>query len=132
MDSITSIIVKWREQKPGGKLDWFIRGIRHDGSFYGEVHEDSAVRRIQVNVQGGLSSLDTSHMFGLADVILRSESGKTGDWSGLLADGPIQRPDRTLVYRRQTEAMSRATAQFLSLIEILRPYVEAAYTRAIP
>lgn len=133
MDSMSNIIVKWREQKPGGTLDWFLRGVRTDGTFYGEIHENSAARRMQVNIQGRLSSLETSRVFPLADLILRSdESEQTGDWSGLLADGPIERPDRTFVYRRQNEVMSRAATEFLTLIRILRPHVEAAYARTLP
>jgi hypothetical protein len=129
---MTNLIVKWRQQTPVGKTTWFLRGLRRDGTFYGEVLEDSTMRRLQVDVQGVISNCDTVTLFSLAREILKSQSETTGIWSGLLANGEVQRPEQVYEYCQGAEASSEAARQFLSSIEIMRPYVEAAYAGALP
>lgn len=122
-------ILKWRSgQDP--QVSWFIRGIREDGSFYGEiVRQEGNGHGVIQTVTGTMLEVDRERFQQIAGAIaasVRSAPDKT--WTGLLASGSVQSPTIILRYSPDDEQSSPPAAEFLKLVAILNPYLEPRST----
>jgi hypothetical protein len=117
----------------GEGVAWTLRGIREDGSFYGEllVRSRDAAERWGACVDGQLSPAEVARLSELVAVIRRQPPPEeAGPSLGVLFErlsptnaGQVR---RLFEYRVGDEASSEEARAFLQLVELLRPYVVAA------
>lgn len=128
-------ILKWRHGV-SPEIQWFIRGIREDGSFYGEllsvwessqVIDGRPVKGIGKTIEGTLSPEDSSRFNELVTGIGISGAGSGVGWTGLLAEGPITAPAVHIYYAPGDEETSNEAASFLLVIQLLEEYVRPSY-----
>jgi hypothetical protein len=118
------LILKWYESGLQGKVAWFIRRIQPSGDFYGEIR--FVTLGFHRDVRGKLIPADTELIFSLAEEIARSHQlplEVSLGWRGLLAIGSITRP--TVIFRHDEgdENSSRASACFIQIVNMMRPYM---------
>jgi hypothetical protein len=121
--------LKWRYGSDP-RYQWFLRGIRADGTFYGEITCFLSRGGRQVNVKGQLSEGDLARFLKMVEQI--RDAGyipSPGPWTGLLAEGPVGAPRIIYHYRATEEA---AAGCFMALVEILKPYMEKFYAAVEP
>jgi hypothetical protein len=118
-------VLKWRYGSDP-EFRWFIRDIRDDGVFYGEVMRTTASGGEFRSVDGTLSE---EECLTLKAHIEKMQPGREDDpaknWTGLLAEGPVDHPKILLKYAPGDEHASQDAAEFLALVEILRPHMDA-------
>lgn len=108
---------------------WFIRGIKPDRSFYGEITVFIGDGGKQVNVTGSLSELDYARLLSLIREIEADVSGDDSGarWEGLLAEGPATHPRTIFKYRSAANQSTAAGSRFLEMVDLLAPYLEQFY-----
>lgn len=117
-----SYIVKWWHGI-NPRYQWFIRGIKSDRSFYGELMI-SEPRRAGINVEGRLSEADYLRLVeSFAEIQEHTPCDEACEgWEGLIAFGSIAHPAK--IYRcRSNSDDSPAAVAFLQVIEVLSPYL---------
>ena len=129
-----SLVLRWREETTP-QITWYLRGIRPDGSYYGEIRSqfnrprtsDNAQGIIR-NVEGQIARSDADAVFALAAVLRKSgEVGDASECRGVLADGPINQP--TILFRfLETDRDSEKSGLFLDIVRIVRPYLAPVYS----
>jgi hypothetical protein len=128
MESIampTSYILKWHEED-AAQHNWFIRGIKANRSFYGEVVEGE---KKAFNVSGEISESDFSQLLDLAAAIEQEQHMVYAimPWQGYLWKGPIASGSIIYTYPESADRRSSADLLFPRLIDILAPYVRKFY-----
>lgn len=134
----SSLIIRWTESR-SSRFHWFIRGLRPDGSFYGEVRSENESPResdgatgVGCGIEGRISNDDIKHLTQLVAQIREHPCIDT-DKSvvGLLAEGPVSKP--VVVYRfcEGAAEKSKASDAFLAIIAILRPYIATHYPKLV-
>jgi len=126
------LVIRWTEAE-SFRYHWFIRGLRFDGSFYGEVRSTFDTPRksdgasgVGRAIEGNLSSEDIQRVSELAAQIREHPLPYTDiPVIGVLADGPIGDP--TVLYRHPNFTGSDTTTYFLEIIAILRPHLAHHY-----
>jgi hypothetical protein len=122
-----SYLLKWRCGSDP-QYAWSLRGIHPDGSFYGEITWESSQGRGQVNVEGKLSQSDCSRLQEILERIDKIPHRLSSElWVGLLAEGSPQHPRIIHLYPFDCHARTDADAEFVALIDILKPYIEKFY-----
>jgi hypothetical protein len=129
-----SLVLRWREETTP-QIRWYLRGIRPDGSYYGEIRSqfnsprtsDNAQGIIR-NVEGQIARSDADAVFALAAVLRKSgEVGDASECRGVLADGPINQP--TILFRfLETDRDSEKSGLFIDIVRIVRPYLAPLYS----
>lgn len=129
-----SLVLRWCAGT-NPKIVWFFRGIRPDGTYYGEVrsHFDRPRPKDRTSgiirtVNGTLSLHDTEELYRLA-AELRSHASDDRDnhCRGIIADGPIGNP--TILFRYNDDASDTELGKcFLALTGILDPYFTPLYS----
>lgn len=134
MSSPRSLVLRWREETTP-QITWYLRGIRPDGSYYGEIRSqfnsprasDNAYEIIRT-VEGQIAPTDAGTVFALAAALRKS--GRVGDVSecrGVLADGPINQPK--IIFRfSETDGDPENSGLFLDIVRIVRPYLAPLYS----
>ena len=128
-----TLVIRWAESE-SPRYNWFIRGLRPDGSFYGEVRSTFDTPRATDGAAGvGRSiegQLDRDDMERVAEFAAQIRTHPAPDTdlpvNGVLADGPIGDP--IILYRHPNSSDSDATEPFLGIIEILRPHLAHHYS----
>ena len=126
------LVIRWTETE-SLRYHWFIRGLRSDGSFYGEVRSTFDTPRVSDGasglgrtIEGNLSAGDIQRVSELAAQIRAHPLPDTDiPVIGVLADGPID--DSTVLYRHPNSTDSDTTTYFLEIIAILRPHLAHHY-----
>lgn len=133
MESPT-LVIRWNESE-SPSYHWFIRGLRSDGSFYGEIRSRFDTPRASDGVSGEgraieglLSPRDMERITQLAAQIRKQPAPETDQpVTGVLADGSVSNP--TVLYRHpSSDANNAASEPFLEIIAILRPYIAQYYS----
>ncbi len=108
---------------------WFIRGIKPDRSFYGEINAFCSNGGRGVTVTGSLSASDHARLLLLVSEIEDAATVDESDepWKGLLAEGPVMQPRIIFRYRGGGKEPSSAEAAFLAIIDLLAPYLDRFY-----
>jgi hypothetical protein len=125
----------WRQDGSEGSA-WYLRGIREDGSFYGEVRHQSADggRNVAAGVEGRLSPGEAARLWQLVEVIRRAPPSPPG--RGHFA-ALVERLDPTdfgrtglrFTYRLGDEAGSEAARALLELVALVEPHLSPFYAR---
>ncbi len=123
-----SYVFKWYHGSDR-RYCWFIRGIKPDRSFWGEITVFIGRGGKQVNVTGCLSESDYARFLSLVKEIETDVGAGDPDaiWDGLLAEGPVSNPRIIFRYRRDSHQTSATGLQFLSLVDVLAPYLRCFY-----
>jgi hypothetical protein len=121
-------VLKWRSGLDP-EYHWFIRGLKSDGTFYGEV----AVRPIsesgmQFDISGTIEADNRDKIWRLLTGIVghacRTPEAPSDDFIGVLAEGPITHPGAAFVLTRGN-AGGEAGSRFAEAIRIF----ESLYTK---
>ncbi len=119
-----SYVLKWCHGSDPRSC-WFIRGIKPDRSFYGEITVFTGESGRQINASGSLSEPDYSRLLLLIGE-LEKHAG-TGDsdapLEGLLAEGPVNNPRIIFRYPRSDCRTAEADSSFLKIVDLLTPYL---------
>ena len=135
MDSRTYIL-KWREGL-SPEIRWFLRGIREDGSFYGEFQcvwqspkqiDGKSVDGAGKSIEGRMSTSDNSRFRELAAGIGTPGAKSIDGWTGLLAEGSIDCPIMRFYYVPGDVRESSDASRFLAAIELLAGYLRPYYS----
>jgi hypothetical protein len=120
----TSYVLKWY-RRGDHRCSWFIRGIKPDRSFYGEVTVFIAGGGKQVNAAGSLSESDYAEVLMLIEQIKKHPITDDPDasWDGLLAEGPVDNPRIIFRYRDSDHRSSEAGQRFMELLDLMAPYL---------
>ena len=130
---LQTLVIRWSESRSPSYY-WLVRGLRPDGSFYGEVRstfdrsrDSDGAAGVGRTVTGQLGSAEMHRVVELADSIRRNPRPDIADSVvGLLADGPIGSP--TILFRCGTDSeLIPQLDAFLAIIEIMRPSFAAIY-----
>ncbi len=127
-----SYCLRWHEPTSSGGDSWFLRGIREDGSFWGEVQRIAGDLREQRNIEGRLSAVDYRRLLQLIQNIrdsreVHTEPRVAKGKSGVLAEGSVQHPTVIIRYSHGDEATSVVVGHFLAIVDVLRPYIQAEW-----
>lgn len=119
-----SLVLVWRQLKP--HVTWHIRGIRNDGSYYGDITLWDESR--QKDVDGRISAEDNRALQALAARIQQGQptiddGNEPRDFGGALFHGPYSSPKLIMQYRIGDEAFSQTAKDFLALVAIMCPYI---------
>ena len=127
------LVIRWAESE-SPRYHWYIRGLRTDGSFYGEVRstfdtprESDGVAGVARSIDGQITAAEMKRVSELV-AIIRTDPGTDTDRPvvGVLADGPTNRP--SVFYRHAVPPdESRIASAFLEIISILRPHLSVHY-----
>lgn len=127
------LVIRWAESE-SPQYQWCIRGLRVDGSYYGEVRSTFAARResdgaagVGRSIDGKITAAEMERIVARAASI-RSDSFPETDRPvvGVLADGPVNCP--AVLYRcANPPDDSPAANALLDIIAILRPYMSVHY-----
>jgi hypothetical protein len=125
----------WRCDGSEG-IKWYLRGIRGDGSFYGEVwfHSADPKRRIATSVSGQLSSAECKRMAEVAAVICQQPPpAEPGPHFAALFErlSPTNAGDvrRLFEYRRGDEAQSEPARAFVELAGLVERHLAPFYPK---
>jgi hypothetical protein len=105
-----------------------LRGIRPDGTFYGEIRKFHP-GGIIIDVEGKLSKEDLIEFHRLVDEIRQIPFDPSLHVSciGVLGEGPLHKPNILYRYLEENRKDTHADKCFEGLIEILIPYMEKFY-----
>jgi hypothetical protein len=127
--------ILWRQDGSEGYA-WYIRGIRGNGSFYGEVRYQSAdeSRCLAVGVAGGLTPRDRARLGELIEVIRRAppRPSQRGHFALLLErldPADFGKIGLQFTYRLGDEAESAPARAFLEVVGLVEPYLAPFYAR---
>lgn len=131
-----AVILEWRESTPAGYVRWFLRGVGRNGSFYGEFESAGAEACRQASLEGQLPEHALQELASLIEQV-RNAAAEEGpcdgavEWTGLLAEGAV--PQAVILFRDApgAETWSHGARAFLEIVELLRPYLEAAVRSAV-
>ncbi len=127
------LIVRWHYVEQDLHESWFVRGIMEDGHFYGDGKVRIAGRERHASIEGQLSGGDYNQVSALATVILESNDvamargPKSTSFSGFLGRGLLTKPSVTYRYYSGDERSSPLATHFLTIAEILRPYLRRSF-----
>lgn len=118
-------IFKWYLDNTSRNL-WFIRGIRPDGTFYGETMSEGNGSKL-ANVSGVLATSDYDRFLSLVASAKLDEKRDAEEkkWRGLIAEGPINSPKRIALYDPNVDRGTELEACFLRIVELLTPYMQS-------
>ena len=125
---MASYIVKWTHGA-GPRHSWFIRAIKPNRSFYGEITLRNDIGGEQVDVTGELSESDYALFLTLATKIEKGAVEEQFEvaWDGLLAKGPVECPNIVFRYHSGNVRKYPCEVAFLKIIELLVPYLHEFY-----
>ncbi len=122
-------ILKWYHGY-NPKYLWFLRGIKPDGSFYGEIRKDLLQGGgTWIFVEGKLSTDDFDKFHKLANEIRKTEFIPSMHWTGLLAEGPIGEPNHPILYHYSENNQKTNDKIFEAVINLLKPYMKKFYDK---
>jgi len=122
-------VLKWYHGSDP-RYGWFIRGIRPDGTFYGEIRRFSQNEGKQIDIKGELSKIDLIQFLKSVNEIQQTVSALSNEpWIGLLAEGPVTDPHPNILYHylKENRKDTHADRCFEELIGIFLPYMEKFY-----
>jgi hypothetical protein len=122
------IVVRWYDSSSHGKISWFFRGIREDGSFYGDVKNI----KLHNNIEGKLEEQDCVAVVNILYRLTHPSDAivpltLVNGWKGLLALGTIQNPEVIIYYCDGDELRNYDCKLFLDIISLLRKYVPIGF-----
>ena len=124
----------WRCDGSEG-IKWFLRGIRIDGSFYGEIRYQSVdvARRKATCVNGSLTAPECLQFAKLVKTIRHAVPPvQPGPHFGALFEwGPqgLSDPQRLYEYRIGDETHSASARAFVTLVGLLKPSMRSFYPK---
>lgn len=129
MSSPQVLVLKWKETT-SPPIYWFLRGIRPDGTYYGEIRSQFDIPRpidnahgVGRTVEGTMAQTDADEIFKLAAMIREMPCIHDDmEWRGLLADGPISH-STVLVRFSDNQQGAERNSLFLEIIQMVRPYL---------
>lgn len=130
-----SLVFRWYD-RASLTYAWIIRGLRVDGSFYGEVRSHFDAPRssdgaagVYSTIEGQLTPSETNRVFELANAIRNHPTDDLRSAQiGFLGDGPIDKVQ--VIFRYGVDdADSPAHKAFRELVAILRPHIEPLYPK---
>ena len=129
----STLVIRWHESR-SPRYNWFIRGLRSDGTYYGEVRSNFDAPRdsdgasgVCTTVTGELTPLEINRIRELAATIRSYPSPDSrGPVVGVLADGPINNPT-VLLRCGDADDSSPEIQAFHAILGILRPHMESHY-----
>jgi hypothetical protein len=125
-----------RREGVSPEIRWFLRGIREDGSFYGEllcrweaprVIDGTCFHGKGRTIVGMLSPTDCRRFKELAAGIGSPGAAPIDGWTGRLAEGRVSKPVVRYYYVPGAEKTSGEASKFLAAIELLAGYVRPYY-----
>ena len=112
--------VQWNDPQGFG---FWIRGIRPDGFYYGELHYafGDATRRAATMIEGSLSTSDWARGQSLIGVVCRLTTSCAVTWTGQLASWTTSSASPTILFRYNPgdESQSLAARAFIELKSLL-------------
>jgi hypothetical protein len=113
---------------------WFLRGIRPDGTYYGEIRSRFDQPRPSDNahgvihfVEGKMAWSDVNEVFRIAAILRTTpDTHVDKDVHGVLADGPINQPTILVRFHGNPPSTERNNL-FLEIIRIVSPYLSGRY-----
>ena len=119
-----SYVLKWY-QGGGPRFCCFLREIKPDRSFYGEITAFSGEAGKQVNITGSLSESDYATFLLLVKEVENYSGRDDSDapWEGLLAVGSANNPRILFRYRHSADEATDVGRRFLKLVDIFAPYL---------
>ena len=127
--TITYVLKWYHGTEP--RYGWFIRGILPDRRFFGEITMSLQHGGKQVNVEGRLSESDYATFISLVNEVknARTEDDSEAAWQGMLAEGPVSRPDPHIIfrYRPAQDETSASGQRFLQIVDLLTAYLHDFY-----
>ncbi len=130
-----SYILKWYVGE-SPRFQCFLRGVRKDGSFYGEVTAFPAVSQCidgfhgnAANVDGVLLPADVLRFKELVVGIGVARQGDADNWAGLPAEGPISNPRIIFRYMPDDDELSPESQAFLAITRLFEPYLRPSYPK---
>ena len=127
-----NLVIRWQESGLH-RYDWFVRGLRSNGTYFGEVRLTFDEPRVSDNVfgvgrsiEGTLTTVDIQRLMDRVARIRAKPYPETDmPVTGVLAEGPIGEPN--VLYRHPNPKDSIIADSFLEIIAILRPYLTQHY-----
>ena len=129
MHAHPTYVLKWKHGTDP-RYSWFIRGIKPDGSFYGDMTAFvGSFGGKQISFAGTLIESDHVRLQSLIDAIraIPSEVDSDMPWTGLLAEDTIGKPTILFRYVPGSDQPSGVGELFLELVTIIRPYLNPYY-----
>ncbi len=129
MNTSSIYALRWRTDNPEG-FRWCLRGLRNDGTFYGELrlHGANGQCIVGTSVEGQLTPEETRRMIAALDIITCDTPPKAHEAAlGVLflRKSPIDvgDVDRVFEYRGKGDTHSDATQAFLSIVNLIEPHL---------
>jgi hypothetical protein len=109
------------------RFNWFIRGIKPDGTFYGEIAVFSGNGGRQITVESRFSESDYSQfLLHISEIEKHALAGDLESrWDGLLAEGPVNHPRIIYRYHDNNRETNKADACFMSIVNLFVPYMHS-------
>lgn len=118
------------------RFQCFLRDVREDGSFWGEVTAFFAVSQCidgihgsAANVDGVLLPADALRFKELVAGIGVARQGDADNWTGLLAEGPVSNPRIIFRYMADDDEQSPESQAFLAITRLFEPYLRPFYPK---
>lgn len=112
-----NVILRWKNSAS----QWYLRGIRSDGSFYGECFKGNDSNGVLVKVEGKLSQSDNSRFRELLAHFKNSRRRVPVEnevASGVLAEGSMSRPNVIFYYSQRNHDGSEFEKLFNSMTQL--------------
>ena len=128
------LVVLWRQDGSEG-FAWYVRGIREDGSFYGEVRHQSprAARSTSADVSGRLTPEQCARVRELVGIIRQASPRRLPTRFAALVErldpADFGKIGLQFEYRLGDEAASPPARAFLELARILEQHLSPHYAR---
>jgi hypothetical protein len=129
-----SYILRWYDGE-SPRFQCSLRGVREDGSFWGEVTAFFATPRqvdgaggMATNVEGVLSPADNLRFKELAASFGVASQAIAGKVTGVLAHGPMNHP-RIAFYYTPDDVQSPEAQKFLAITRLFDPYLRPYYSK---
>lgn len=128
-------ILKWRHGV-SPEFRWFLRGIREDCSFYGEllsawdstrIIDGRPANGVGKTVEGTLSPIDCSRFMELVAAMGSPGAKPIDGWTGLLAERSINSPVIRFYYTPGAEKTSSEAVRLLAVVELFESYMRPYY-----
>jgi len=133
-------LLLWRNGAPpkSGKIAWHIRGIKKDGSFYGEIRFDSPDpdKRLAAGIEGSISGKDLDRCLEILDkfsvmpIDKLSMKPTSNVYYGVLGrrdKSSMRLLDIPFVYNLGDENKYDKARLFIELVEIMEKEISKSY-----
>jgi len=111
------------------RLHLFLRGIKPDRNFYGEITEYNKDGGRQIDINSTFSNDDYNlFIYNAKKIEFYSQfafaNQKKQKWDGMFAKGPINSPKIIFIYFSNDRQFPDAADSFVKITQILVPYIK--------